>query len=103
MVSPPPTTSGTPTLSPRIGVLTDARLLSITLGNVTLDFQAAARSRLYWPGRPAIRLVQALHWLRDMLPSTTGASASTSAPSSDPNHGQAIQEDLRIGLSALPE
>jgi hypothetical protein len=39
----------------RIGVLTDGRLRPITLGNLTLDFQAAAPSRLYWAGRPAMR------------------------------------------------
>jgi hypothetical protein len=57
----------------RIGVLTDGRLRPITLGNLTLDFQAAAPSRLYWAGRPAMRFVQALHWLRDMLPSDDGS------------------------------
>jgi len=57
----------------RIGVLTDGRLRPITLGNLTLDFKAAAPSRLYWAGRPAMRFVQALHWLRDMLPSDDGS------------------------------
>jgi len=42
-------------------VLTDGRLRPITLGN------------LYWAGRPAMRFVQALHWLRDMLPSDDGS------------------------------
>jgi hypothetical protein len=54
-------------------VLTDGRLRPITLGNLTLDFKAAAPSRLYWAGRPAMRFVQALHWLRDMLPSDDGS------------------------------
>jgi uncharacterized protein DUF6088 len=49
----------------RITVLTDGRLRPITLGNLTLDFQYAAPSRLYWAGRPAMRFVQALYWLRD--------------------------------------
>ena len=57
----------------RIGVLTDGRMRPITLGNLTLDFQAAAPSRLYWAGRPAMRFVQALYWLRDMLPSDDGS------------------------------
>ena len=57
----------------RIAVLTDGRLRPITLGNLTLDFQAAAPSRLYWAGRPAMRFVQALHWLRDMLPADDGS------------------------------
>jgi hypothetical protein len=88
----------------RIGVLTDGRLRPITLGNLTLDFQAAAPSRLYWAGRPAMRFVQALHWLRDMLPSDDGSLHKRLVSIlRDPDHGQAIQNDLRSGLSAMPE
>ena len=88
----------------RIGVLTDGRLRPITLGNLTLDFQAAAPSRLYWAGHPAMRFVQALHWLRDMLPSDDGSLHQRLVSIlKDPDHGQAIQDDLRSGLSALPE
>jgi hypothetical protein len=88
----------------RIGVLTDGRLRPITLGNLTLDFQAAAPSRLYWAGRPAMRFVQALHWLRDMLPSDDGSLHKRLVSIlKDPDHGQAIQNDLRSGLSAMPE
>jgi hypothetical protein len=87
-----------------IGVLTDGRLRPITLGNLTLDFQAAAPSRLYWAGRPAMRFVQALHWLRDMLPSDDGSLRKRLVSIlRDPDHGQSIQDDLRSGLSALPE
>jgi hypothetical protein len=87
-----------------IGVLTDGRLRPITLGNLTLDFQAAAPSRLYWAGRPAMRFVQALHWLRDMLPSDDGSLRKRLVSIlRDPDHGQAIQNDLRRDLSALPE
>jgi hypothetical protein len=87
----------------RIGVLTDGRLRPITLGNLTLDFQAAS-SRLYWAGRPAMRFVQALHWLRAMLPSDDGSLRKLLVSIlKDPNHGQGIQDDLRSGLSALPE
>jgi hypothetical protein len=88
----------------RIGVLTDGRLRPITLGNLTLNFQAAAPSRLYWAGRPAMRFVQALHWLRDMLPSDDGSLHKRLVSIlKDPDHGQAIQNDLRSGLSAMPE
>src|ERR1035437_4827229 len=88
----------------RIGVLTDGRMRPITLGNLTLDFQSAAPSRLYWAGRPALRFVQALHWLRDMLPSDDGSLCKRLVSIlRDPDHGQAIQDDLRSGLSALPE
>jgi hypothetical protein len=88
----------------RIDVLTDGRMRSIKLGNLTLDFHYAAPSRLYWAGRPAMRFVQALHWLRDMLPSDDGQIRSRLVSIlRDPDHGQAIRDDLRAGLSALPE
>ena len=88
----------------RIEVLTDGRLQSIKLGNLTLDFHYAAPSRLYWAGRPAMRLVQALHWLRDMLPSDDGAlRRRLISILRDPDRGQAIRDDLRAGFSALPE
>ena len=53
----------------RITVLTDARLRPIQLGNQQIRFQAAAPSRLYWAGHPAMRIVQALHWSQDVLES----------------------------------
>ena len=88
----------------RIEVLTDGRLRPIKLGNLTIDFHYAAPSRLYWAGRPAMRFVQALHWLRDMLPSDDGSLRKRLVSIlRDPDHGQSIQDDLRSGLSALPE
>jgi len=88
----------------RITVLTDGRLRPITLGNLTIDFQYAAPSRLYWAGRPAMRFVQALYWLRDMLPSDDGGILKRLvAILKDPDHGQPIQQDLRNGFSALPD
>jgi hypothetical protein len=51
-----------------------------------------------------MRFVQALHWLRDMLPSDDGSLHQRLVSIlKDPDHGQAIQDDLRGGLSALPE
>lgn len=88
----------------RIEVLTDGRLRPIKLGNLTLDFHYAAPSRLFWAGRPAMRFVQALHWLRDMLPSDDGAlRRRLISILCNPDHGQAIRDDLSAGFSALPE
>jgi hypothetical protein len=89
----------------RIEVLVDARLRPIRLGNQVIQFKTAAASRLFWAGRPGMRVVQALYWLQDML------SKPEERPSivvriqkilADPNHGRAIVQDLRKGLSALP-
>lgn len=85
-------------------VLTDARLSPIKLGNLTISFQRVSPNRLYWAGHPAMRVVQALHWLRDMLPRDKDRIFKRLlAVLLDPQHGKAIQEDLRSGLPALPE
>jgi hypothetical protein len=70
----------------KIAVHTDARLRPIKLGAQTITFKPTAPSRLYWAGRPGMRVVQAL--------------ASILA---DPKHGQAITVDLREGLTTLPD
>jgi hypothetical protein len=88
----------------RISVLTDGRLRPIKLGNLAIDFQHASPSRLYWAGRPAMRFVQALHWIRDMLPSDDGSIRQRLLNIlKDPDHGMAIQKDLRDGWHALPD
>ena len=89
----------------RIEVLADARLKPIRLGSQEIHFKLAAPSRLYWAGRPAMRVVQALYWMQDML-SQEGererARAVLRRLFADPRHGEAIRDDLRSGLSALP-
>jgi len=89
----------------RIEVLADARLKPIKLGNQDIHFKFAAPSRLYWAGRPAMRVVQALHWMQDMLAQDSERQRVQIALRrllADPQHGQEIQDDLRAGLSALP-
>jgi len=88
----------------RAVVLTDARLKPIKLGNLTIKFQHAAPSRLHWAGHPAMRLVQALYWLRDLLPRDLDRiRARLVSVLEDPAHGSAIRDDLRQGLPVLPE
>jgi len=88
----------------RAVVFTDARLKPIKLGNLTIQFQHAAPSRLHWAGRPAMRVVQALYWLRDLLPRDMDRiRVGLVSVLQDPAHGSAIRDDLRQGLSALPE
>lgn len=89
----------------RIEVLVDARLKPIRLGNQVIQFKTAAPSRLFWAGRPAMRVVQALYWLQDMLsnePERRRVTEGLRRVLADPNHGPAIRDDLRAGLSALP-
>jgi len=51
----------------KIVVHSDARRRALRLGNVTISFRPTAASKLFWAGRPGMRVVQALHWMRDLL------------------------------------
>jgi predicted transcriptional regulator of viral defense system len=89
----------------KIEVMVDARLKTIRLGNQEIVFKHAAPSRLYWAGRPGMRVVQALHWLKDVLdqPKERRRVAGVLRDLfQHPKHGRAIANDLRQGLSALP-
>ena len=89
----------------RIEVLVDARLKPIKLGNQEIHFRYAAPSRLYWAGRPAMRVVQALHWMQDMLSEDSErqlVEKKLRGLFADPRHGKSIRDDLRAGLPALP-
>ena len=87
-----------------IAVHTDARRRPIKLGAQTIAFKPTAPRKLYWAGCPGMRVVQALHWLRNMLSSDhkwiAGRLASILA---DPELGPAIAEDLREDLTSLPD
>lgn len=84
-------------------VLTDARLHPLRLGKQVITFRRAAPSRLYWAGRPAMRVVQALHWLKDTVPSDRDRILRRlRSILDDPQDGRAVRNDLRDGLRTLP-
>jgi hypothetical protein len=93
----------TPAVPARIVVYTDARLRPIQLDNLKIHFRTAAPSRLHWAGHPAMRVVQALYWLKDTLPTNRGQiirhliATLKKAP-----NGSKIAQDLRQGLNAMP-
>ncbi len=68
----------------------------------TLDFKRASAKAIFWSGRPAMRIVQALTWLRDdrsnLQPATDGIIKKLK---NSPTRG-AIADDLRSNLAALP-
>jgi len=87
----------------RVTLHTDARRRAIQLGKLIIDFKHTAPSRLYWAGRPAMRVVQALYWLKDTLVSDRDRILRRLAQVlADPTHGAAIRQDLIDGFSALP-
>ena len=88
----------------KVVVHTDARLKALQLGGLAITFKKTAPSKLTWAGRPAMRVVQALHWLKDQLPvDGPRVRGQLQRLFDDPAHGPAIVADLRNGFAALPE
>lgn len=88
----------------KIVVHTDARLKRIQLGKLEIIFKLTAASKLHWAGRPAMRVVQALHWLRDTGMNDDAAVGTRWKLHSvlDKDTTGAIRADLRDGLATLP-
>jgi hypothetical protein len=89
----------------KIIVHTDARLKPIALGNLEITFRPTAASKLHWAGRPGMRLVQALHWLRDMIEREDERAMLRRRLQrllDDPDQGDGLRADLADGLSTLP-
>lgn len=87
----------------RVSIHTDARRRAVKLDNLVIEFKQTAPSRLYWASRPAMRVVQALHWLKDTLATDRQRILSKlSKLLADPVHGNGIRKDLLEGFSTLP-
>tara|TARA_R110002124_G_scaffold286545_1_gene467793 strand:- start:423 stop:1106 length:684 start_codon:yes stop_codon:yes gene_type:complete len=89
----------------KIEVLVDARLKPVALGNQKIVFKQAVPSRLYWAGRPGMYLVQALHWLHDLVSNDVEREAvrkTVCRMLADKETGPALLDDLKGGLSAMP-
>jgi hypothetical protein len=89
----------------RIIVHSDARHKSLNLGNQIITFRPTSASKLYWANRPAMRLVQALHWLKPQLDNpddTQRIRRRIESLLSDSKQGVILRNDLKRGLSALP-
>lgn len=87
----------------RVIIHTDTRRRAIQLDNLTIEFKQTAPSRLYWAGRPAMRIVQALYWLKDTMSSEiTFIQNKLTKVLADPVHGSMIRQDLLDGFSVLP-
>ncbi|WP_233235382.1 DUF6088 family protein [Bordetella sp. LUAb4] len=86
-----------------VTIHTDARRRTVQVENLTIKFKVTAPRRLYWAARPAMRVVQALHWLKDTLPGDKPRIVRRlSAVLGDPVSGDAIRQDLLAGFSTLP-
>lgn len=89
----------------KIVVHTDSRLKPVHLGNLEISFRPTAASKLFWTGRPAMRIVQALHWLRNTTADAEEDSAIRHRLQQillrEPD-GARLRKDLHEGMSALP-
>jgi hypothetical protein len=87
----------------KVVIHTDARRRAIQLDKLTIEFKRTAPSKLYWAGRPAMRIVQALNWLKDTLPTDRDRIlARLSSILADTRYGKGLRDDLRTGLATLP-
>lgn len=84
---------------------TERRLKSIELGKMKIEFRPTTTSKLFWAGRPAMRLVQALHWLRDILArpgERTLLEAKVRRILTDTRERDDLVADLTEGWTAIP-
>lgn len=91
----------------KVIIHTDARIKPIQIGNLMIQFKLASPSKLIWADRPAMRVVQALHWLKDAIKQNDLAAVSDirdtlSKVFNDPKAGALIQNDLKKNFSHLP-
>jgi hypothetical protein len=89
----------------RVIVHSDARLKPLRLGNLTVTFRPTSASKLYWAGRPAMRIVQALHWLKPKLDNPDDHQRIKQRIEillSDAKQGTVLRKDLKQGLPVLP-
>jgi hypothetical protein len=87
-------------------VLIDGRLRPITIGNLTIYFKPTAPSKLYWAGRPGMRIIQSLYWLGDTFKKDADIQRDIvkklSASFINAKKSKEIYADLKIGLHTLP-
>ena len=88
----------------KVIVHTDARIKPIQIGNLTIQFKLASPSKLIWADRPAMRIIQALHWLKDGLKQKDPSMQADIKVTllrvlNDPKVGPSIQRDLKKDLS----
>jgi hypothetical protein len=88
----------------RVVVHSDARLKPLRLGNLTITFRLTSASKLSWAGRPAMRIVQALHWLKPKLANREEYQRIQRRMKDllSGKNGAALRKDLNRGLATLP-
>lgn len=91
----------------QVNVLTDSRLKPIKIDSLVIKFKHTAPSKLYWAGRPGMRIVQALHWLRDIIDQDSSGQKNNIQKKlvlylKKHKEKDAIVDDLKQGIPTLP-
>ena len=91
----------------QVNILTDCRLKPVKIGKLVITFKQTAPSKLYWANRPSMRIVQALHWLRDVIEQGDKEQISTIRNKiklylENNSEKEIILKDLHHGLPTLP-
>ncbi len=90
----------------QVFVHTDGRLKSIKLDNLTVHFKVTAPSKLYWAGRPGMKIIQSLYWLKDAIRTSSTEDQDIiqiklSRVLQD-HQSKAIKDDLTRGMNTVP-
>lgn len=86
----------------QVVVHTDGRLRPIQLSSLTIHFRLTAASKLYWAGRPAMQMIQALHWLRDTLAEQKDVVITRLVRLLVSDASSVLRDDIQQGLHTLP-
>ena len=86
---------------------TDGRIRPIKLDNLVIRFKLTAASKLYWAGRPAMRIIQSLYWLEDIIQNKNDMNSDIIQKKlikllQSTSQGDQIYADLKAGLHTLP-
>lgn len=87
-------------------IRTDGRIKPIQIDNLIIEFKLTAASKLYWAGRSAMHIVQALYWLHDGIRNdeqfTQEVKKKLLTWLQGSRSKKEICDDLRTGLHAMP-
>lgn len=86
----------------KVIVHTDGRLRPIYIGNLAIQFRVTSPKKLYWADHPAMKIVQALYWLHDVLPQDSDTISNKLLHILHKDTDGKIRDDLNQGFSTLP-
>lgn len=87
----------------KVIVHTNGRLQSIKIDNLAIQFRVTTPKKIYWADHPAMKIVQALYWLHDVLPQEHDRVSKKILDILQTKDADGkIRDDLNQGLDTLP-